>query len=311
MDRITELEVFLSIADEANLTRAAEALGMSVSGVSRALSGLERRLGVRLIQRTTRQMALTPEGRDFAGHAREILSRLHDAEEKVASRAAEPRGTIRIGASLSFALLHLMPMIEAFSRRYPLVRVEIVASNRYLDIIEGGLDLAIRTKQSEPDSGITIRRLAEVPRLLAASPDYLSRHDPPAAPEDLTAHSLLLYTLADDFETLVLTRGDQTRRLPVKGQFVANDGQLIREAALRGLGILQQPSYVIHDDLRAGRLVPVLPDWSPHGLVMNVAYPSRTYLPQRSRLFLDAMLDYFNRNDLRQRWLSCASPERV
>ncbi|MFN3273582.1 MAG: LysR family transcriptional regulator [Paracoccus sp. (in: a-proteobacteria)] len=302
MDRVAELEVFLSIADEANLTRASEVLGMSVSGVSRALSGLERRLGVRLIQRTTRQLALTSEGSEFARSAREILSRMREAEDSVSRGAAEPHGLLRIGASLSFAMLHLVPVIRDFSARYPLVQIDLQASNRYQDIVESGLDLAIRTKVSEPDSSITIRRLAEVPRVLAASPGYLARHGLPASPEDLTRHSLLLYTLADDFETMVLSRGTDTRRFAVKGSFVGNDGQLIRQAAQQDMGILLQPAYILHDDLAAGRLVRVLEDWCPTGLTMNVAYPTRSYLPLRSRLFIDALVTHFAENALEARW---------
>ncbi|MFN4154370.1 MAG: LysR family transcriptional regulator [Paracoccaceae bacterium] len=302
MDRITELQVFAAIAEEANLTRASEALGLSVSGVSRTLSALEARLGVRLVQRTTRQMSLTSEGESFARNAREILNSLHEAEESVIRGAAEPSGTLRIGASLSFALLHLMPVIQTYKARYPLVRIELQASNRYCDIIENGLDLAIRTRRAEADSSVTIRKLAEVPRILAASPDYIARHGTPEHPDDLHRHKLLLYSLAEDWDVLSLSDCGTTRRLNVSGDLVANDGQLLREAALGGMGILIQPAYIIHEDLRAGRLVPVLPGWTPCGLTMNLAYPSRSFLPMRARLFIDSLVGYFRENGFESRW---------
>ncbi|RGP37431.1 LysR family transcriptional regulator [Pseudotabrizicola alkalilacus] len=302
MDRITELQVFAAIAEEANLTRASEVLGLSVSGVSRTLSALETRLGVRLVQRTTRQMSLTSEGESFARNAREILNSLREAEESVIRGAAEPFGTLRIGASLSFALLHLMPVIQTYKARYPLVRIEIQASNRYCDIIENGLDLAIRTRRAEADSSVTIRKLAEVPRMLAAAPGYIARYGTPEHPDDLRKHKLLLYSLAEDWDVLTLTKAGTTSRLNVSGDLVANDGQLLRDAALGGMGILVQPAYIIYDDLRAGRLLPVLPDWTPCGLTMNLAYPTRSFLPMRARLFIDALVGHFRENGFESLW---------
>lgn len=307
MDRITEMQVFVSIAEEASLTRASDTLGLSVSSVSRALSALEQRLGVRLVQRTTRQMALTSEGESFARSARDILGALREAEESASRGVAEPFGTLRVGASLSFALLHLMPVVRGFTERYPRVRIEMQASNRYEDIVEHGLDLAVRTRRTEADSSVTIRKLAEVPRLLAAAPEYLTRHGMPDRPEDLLSHRLLLYSLAEDWDTLVLRRHDETCRLKVSGDLVANDGQLLLRAALDGMGVLMQPAYILQQDLEAGRLVPVLPDWAPDGLVMNIAYPSRSFLPQRTRLFLNALVAHFRDCALEQRWSGLAS----
>lgn len=302
MDRINEMQVFVAIAEEANLTRASDLLGLSVSSVSRALSALEQRLGVRLVQRTTRQMALTSEGESFARSARDILGALREAEETVTRGVAEPFGTLRIGASLSFALLHLMPVIRTFKESYPLVRIEIQASNRYEDIVEHGLDLAVRTRRAEADSSVTIRKLAEVPRVLAAAPGYLAAQGTPARPEDLSAHRLLLYSLADDWDTLVLHRGEEVWRQKVTGDLVANDGQLLRSAALDGMGVLMQPAYIVQDDLEAGRLVRVLPDWAPDSLTMNIAYPSRSFLPVRTRLFLNALVAQFRDGGFEERW---------
>ncbi|GEO84738.1 MULTISPECIES: LysR family transcriptional regulator [Alphaproteobacteria] len=309
MDRFVELEIFTRIAEEANLTRAAEELGLSVSGVSRCLAGLENRLGVRLVQRSTRQLSLTSEGERFARSARDILFNLNEAEASVSLVAAEPRGTLRIGSSLSFALLHLMPVIREFKARYPMVGIDLQASNRYCDIIENGLDVAIRTRLSEVDSSVTIRKLAEVPRLLVASPDYIEKNGTPAEPEDLERHALLLYTLSDDWDHLTFTRNDVRKRLPMKPEIASNDGQLLRRAALDGMGILVQPAYVVHNDLAAGRLVPVLENWTLPRLTMNVVFPSRTHLPARTRLFIDALVMHFRENDLERNWTG--QPDRT
>lgn len=303
MDRFAELEIFTRIAEETNLTRAAEELGLSVSGVSRSLASLENRLGVRLVQRTTRQLSLTAEGERFAQSARDILSNLHEAEASVSLVAAEPRGTLRIGSSLSFALLHLMPVIRQFKTRYPMVQIDLQASNRYCDSIDNALDIAIRTRPAEVDSSLTIRKLAEVPRVLVASPDYLARNGAPEQPEDLNDHALLLYTLAQDWDHLTFTRDGESKRLPMTAELVSNDGQLLLQAALDGMGILVQPAYIVHQDLSAGRLVHVLKDWALPRLSMNLVFPSREHLPARTRLFIDALVTHFRENDLERTWL--------
>ncbi|BAI74421.1 transcriptional regulator (plasmid) [Azospirillum sp. B510] len=302
MDRFTELEVFTKIAEEANLSRAADALGISVSGVSRHLASLENRLGVRLVQRTTRQLYLTPEGESFAANAREILSTMREAEASVSMVVAQPRGTLRIGASLSFGLLHLMPVIREFRARHPLVQIDLKISNRYQDLVESGLDIAIRTRRVEMDSSVTIRKLAETRRLIAASPDYLRERGMPAEPKDLSKHDLLLYSLADDPDHLSLARNGELVRIPLTGQMICNDGQILRQAALDGSGIIIQPAYIVHADIKAGRLVRVLPDWELPRLTMNLAFPSRTHLPARTRLFINALVEHFARHDFEADW---------
>lgn len=306
MDRFTELEVFTRIADEESLTRAADALGLSVSGVSRCLASLENRLGVRLVQRTTRQLSLTLEGVRFARNAREILATLNDAEASVSAVSAEPLGTLRIGASLSFALLHLVPVIRQFKLDHPAVRIDLQVSNRYYDLIENGLDLAIRTRRVETDSSVTIRKLAEVPRLLVATPHYIETHGAPSDPEELVNHAMLLYTLSDDWDHLTFNRNGVTKRLPVNADMMCNDGQALRRAALDDMGILVQPAYIVHDDIESGALVPLLPDWSLHPLTMNIAFPTRVHLPARTRLFIDALVRHFRDNDLERIWSSQA-----
>lgn len=302
MDRFTELEVFTRIADEASLTRAADLLGLSVSGVSRCLTSLENRLGVRLVQRTTRQLSLTLEGERFACKAREILGNLNAAEESVSAVKAEPLGTLRVGASLAFSLLHLMPVIRKFKADHPAVQVDLQISNRYCDLVESGLDLAIRTRRVEADSSVTMRKLAEVPRILTAAPSYLATRGSPTAPEDLECHALLLYTLSDDWDHLAFHRHGVAKRVPVSGDMTCNDSMALKQAALEGMGILVQPAYVVRGDIEAGRLVQVLPDWQLQPLTMNVAFPTRTHLPARTRLFIDALVRYVRDNDLERAW---------
>jgi DNA-binding transcriptional LysR family regulator len=227
---------------------------------------------------------------------------MKEAEASISEAARNPIGLLRIQASLSFCLLHLTPLIPEFTERYPRIRLEIVAANRYLDIIENGIDVAVRTRRVEADSQITIRRLAQTRRLLAATPRYLERHGTPEHPEDLGRHRLLLYTLADNWNELRFRRGAETITVPVNGVLNANDGQLIRAAALDGLGILAQPTYIIHGDLAAGRLVRVLDDWDLPRLTMNIAYRTRAFLPAKTRLFIDFLVEDFRRHEFERLW---------
>lgn len=302
LDRWTEIEVFVQIAESGSISRAAEALGISVSATSRYLMNLEERLNIRLVQRTTRRLSLTGEGEVFCERCRDILGSMKEAEASVSEAARNPTGLLRVQASLSFCLLHLTPLLPAFRERYPRIRIEIVAANRYLDIIENGIDVAVRTRRIEADTQITIRRLAQTRRLLAATPDYLKRFGPPEHPDDLAHHQLILYTLADNWNELRFTRGAETVIVPANGVLNSNDGQIIRAAALDGLGILAQPAYIIHEDLEAGRLVRVLDEWDLPRLTMNLAFPTKAFLPAKTRLFIDFLVDDFRQHDYERLW---------
>ena len=302
MDRWNEIEVFTRVAELGSISKAADALGMSVSATSRHLIGLEERLKVRLIQRTTRQLYLTVEGERFYAQSKEFLQGMKEAEVSISDIALNPTGLLRVSASLSFCLLHLNPLITQFTKEYPKVTFDVVASNRYYDIIENGVDVAIRTRRIESDSSITIRRLAETRRLLAASPEYLARRGVPTHPDELRDHNLILYTLADNWNQFTFRRNGETITVPVTGMINSNDGQIIVKAALDGLGIVAQPTYIIAEDLASKRLVRVLDDWDLPRLTMNIAFPTKAYLPARTRLFIDYLVRRFKDNDYEAQW---------
>lgn len=302
MDKWNEIEVFTHVAELGSVSKAAEALGMSVSATSRHLISLEERLNVRLIQRTTRQLYLTVEGEKFYSRSREFMQGMKEAEQTISEVALNPTGLLRISASLSFCLLHLNPIIAQFAKLYPKVSFDVVSSNRYYDIIENGVDVAIRTRRVEADSSITIRRLAETRRLLAATPEYLERRGVPAAPEDLKNHDLLLYTLADNWNELSFKNGTETTMIAVTGMISSNDGQIIVKAGLDGLGIMAQPTYIIQEYLETGQLVRVLDEWDLPRLTMNIAFPTRAHLPARTRLFIDYLVRTFREHDYESVW---------
>ncbi len=302
MDRWKEIELFVQVAQTGSLSRAAEALALSNAAASRHLSALEELLGARLVERNTRRLYLTDTGQAFFSRAKRILFDLKDAESAVNATSLSPSGVLRISASLSFSLHHVAPLLREYTQRYPDVTVHVESANRYLDIIGNNIDVAIRTREIELDSNITIRRLAETRRILTASPRYFARHDMPKTLADLQRHKLLLYTHSNNPNELRFSRDGVTTTVTVKGVLDANDGQILRVAALDGLGILVQPSYIVYDDIVAGRLVPVLDEWDLPRLTINLAYPSRKHLAAKVRTFIDFIAEHFVKMDYERKW---------
>ncbi|MDD0839596.1 LysR family transcriptional regulator [Curvibacter sp. HBC61] len=304
MDRLTELELFVKVAELGSMGGAAEALGLSNPAASRHLAALESRLSARLVERNTRRLYLTSEGQAFYERARAVLTELQDAETAINSSTLKPSGLLRISASLSFSMQQIAPRLARYHQRYPQVRVHIEAANRYLDMIENGIDVAIRNREFEPDSSITIRRLGSTRRLLCASSAYLAARGTPEHPEDLTGHDFLIYVHANHAHELRLSQGDETRVVPIQGLLESNDGQVLRAAAMNGLGILVQPSYIVYDDIVAGRLVPLLNDWDLPRIQINIAYPNRRHVSAKVRSFIDFMVEEFERDDAERKWTS-------
>jgi DNA-binding transcriptional LysR family regulator len=302
VDRWSEMALFVQVAETGSLSRAAEALGLSNAAASRHLSALEERLGARLVERNTRRLYLTEPGQEFLRRSKGILADLSDAESAVNASTLNPTGMLRVTASLSFSMQHIAPLLPEYTRRYPNVTVHVETANRYLDLIDNNIDIAVRTRESEPDSNITVRRLAETRRILAASPGYLARMGRPRMLDDLARHQVLVYTYANNPHELRFTRDGDTTPVPIKGLLESNDGQVLRAAALDGLGILVQPTYIVYEDIVAGRLVPVLDEWDLPRLTINLAYPSRKHLSAKVRTFIDFMAEHFTRMAYERKW---------
>ncbi|MET4384619.1 DNA-binding transcriptional LysR family regulator [Bradyrhizobium sp. F1.4.3] len=292
MDRLLQLEVFAKTAELGSLSKAADILRMSNAAASRHLSALEERLAVRLIERNTRRQWLTEAGQELLQRCSPLLNELAEAEDAVSDRALSPKGMLRVTSSLSFAMIYMAPMLPAFRKLYPKLDVQIIAANRYPDFIEAGIDVAIRTREQEPDSNIIIRRIGQMRRVLAAAPSYIATHGRPEHPADLARHDMLIYNLANDPYSLRLQKGNAAQTVRIAPTLDSNDGQVIRGAALAGLGILIQPLYIVRGDISAGNLVPVLMDWELPLLTMNVAYQNRVRLPAKIRVFSDFLVDH-------------------
>jgi DNA-binding transcriptional LysR family regulator len=301
MDQWSEYQFFVRVVELGSLSKAAEAMGLSNPSASRQLAALESRLGARLIERSTRRLFVTEVGQDFYDRCKAALDAMKEAVEAVNATTSNPVGILRVTASLSLSLLHVTPLLPGFAERYPNVRVELVAANRYYDIIDNNIDVAIRTREYEPDSSLIVRKLASTRRVLAASPAYLARHGTPKDPQELAAHQLLLYTYHDP-EEMIFRRGEDAVRIPTQAMLEANDGQILRNAALHGHGILAQPMYMIFADLVAGHLVPLLTEWELPALSVNIIHQHRRYVPAKTRAFIDFIVEDFRKQDYQRRW---------
>jgi DNA-binding transcriptional LysR family regulator len=304
MDKIKELEFLVQIANTGSLSKAAEEMGISNPAASRLLTSLESRLDIRLVERNTRRLYFTSEGREFCNRAKSILADLAEAEASVNAASFSPSGNLRVSASLSFAMQQIAPRLPKFQSLYPNVMLHIESSNRYLDLIDNGIDVAIRTREYESDSNITIRKLGKTRRVLTATPRYIAKHGKPSTPLALADHPILIYTLSNNPYELKFTKDKETLTIPIKGVLESNDGQILKSAALESVGLLIQPAYIVYDDIVAGRLIPVLDDWDLPTLQINIAYPSRKYLSAKVRSFIDFMVDEFETNQFEKKWMS-------
>ncbi len=295
MDRLEDLRLFTLVADTRSFTRAAEKLGLSKSAASRRVADLEARLGVRLLHRTTRSISLTQAGQGFCERISQILADLDEAERSVTSELAAPRGTIKIAAPASFGMRHLGKAIAGFVETYPEVSIEMDVSDRFVDLVDEGYDLAVRIGQLK-DSSLIARRICPIRMVVCASPDYLRRRGVPRTPDDLAGHDYLIYTGRNQPGLLSFRKApgsDELRTVKVQGRLCINNGDMLREAAIAGLGIVDQPTFIVGEDLIAGRLQPVLLDYTLSPGALHCVYPANRHLSPKVRVFVDHLAGRF------------------
>ena len=289
------MEIFVEVARAHGFSAAADKIGMSRAQVSKSVMQLEQHLGTRLFNRTTRRVSLTETGKGYLARCVEILHDIAEAEAMTAEQTGEVRGRLTIGAPTSFGILHLQQAIPHYLRRYPQVQISLSLSDRLIDVVDEGFDLVIRIAALE-DSSLIARRLAPCRRLLCASPAYLEERGTPHTPQDLALHNCLVYSneLTPDSWRLQGPAGVETVR--VNGPLCADNGDLLRSAAVAGLGVTLLPSFIVGEDLRAGRLREVLADYCPPEISIYAVYPSRRYLSAKLRSFIDFVAEYFGEN---------------
>jgi len=293
LDRLTGMEVFVRVAGAGSLSGAARAMGMSQTMVTKHLAALEARLGTRLFHRSTRRLAITDAGRRYLDSTERLLADIEAAEAAVAADRVEPRGLLRLNVPLVFGIRQIAPRLATFAARYPQVSIELGLNDRLVDLAEEGWDLAIRIG-SLRDSSLVARRLAPCRMMICAAPTYLAAHGTPRTTAELAGHNCLGYTLAQAGAARWRMGGTAGIDVAVSGNLRANNGDALLAAALAGQGVVYQPSFIVGDDLRAGRLVPITLDVPPSDqlAVYAVYLPDRTP-PAKVRAFIDFLADAF------------------
>ena len=271
MNPFEDMRLFCQVMESGSFTAAAEQLGLSKQFVSRRLIQLEERLGVRLLNRSTRRLDVTPLGQSYYESALRLLGEVEQVEQGITGQNSEPRGTIRLSAPLSFAMAHLGCLLPQFLQRHPQVSVEVDLSDRPVDLIGEGYDLVLRIGTLE-DSTLIARRIASVQRVYCASPDYLAAKGTPLRPEDLADHDCLPYGHGRQVQWRFLSKG-KVQSVNVSGRMRVNNGELLRDTAIAGLGVTYLPTFIVADALQDGRLVTVLEDFAPEALTLSAVYP--------------------------------------
>jgi len=291
MDRLAALEAFARVAETGSFSAAARALALSKSLISRQVSALEAELGARLIARTTRSLALTEVGRGYYEQVARILAQMEEADLSVSQLQATPRGKLRVNAPMSFSLLRLAPVLPDFLALYPEIDVDLSMNDRRVDLMEEGFDLAIRLGRLA-ESSLIARKLGPMQRIVCASPAYLAERGLPQVPADLKVHDCLCYSNADTVDEWRFS-GPEGRPITVevKGRVRANNGDLLRLAALRGLGLVDLPGFLVGADIEAGALVPVLREYIRQEGGVYAVYPHARYLPPKIRVFIDFLAE--------------------
>jgi len=293
MDRSTQMEVFVRVAEEGGFSAAARSLKLTPSAVSKLIGRLEDRLGVRLFHRTTRSLSLTEEGRAFKDRCVEILNDIEQAEAAVSALHDHVTGTLRITATVAFTRVHVLPLLPEFMSLYPDLRVELELSDRPVDLIHDGFDVGLRLQEHMEDESLVARRLAVNRRVICASPDYLELHGTPGTPDDLLDHNCLVHSSLSAFNDWEFESESGVRVMRPKGNFEANSAYALYEAVLAGIGVARLATFVIQRDLKSGRLVPLLTEYEHEKSSILVVYPHRRHLSSKVRAFVDFLVDRF------------------
>lgn len=296
MDRLDEVRLLLAILEGGSLAEAGRRLGLSPPAVTRALAGLEERLGVRLVDRTTRHLAPTEAGRRLADHARRLLADYEEAMAEAAGEAAAPRGRLRIAAPLVFGRRHVAPIVTDFLDAQPAVTAELMLSDRPVDLVEEGVDVALRIG-ALAEGALVARRVGQLRRVLVACPDYLARRGTPTRPEELAGHETVLFSAlgaapewrfaAPDGGPGGGPRGEAEVMVRIAPRLVVTQAEAAVAAACAGRGVVRALSYQVADELAEGRLVRLLREWEPPPVPVQLVFPTARLMAPRLRAFLD------------------------
>jgi DNA-binding transcriptional LysR family regulator len=293
MDVLAGMRVFTAVVNAGSFAGAAEKLELSRGMATRYVAQLEAHLGLRLLNRTTRTLSLTEAGADFHERASQILAMLEEAESSAAQRTSVPRGTLRVTSSVGLGVLGIGQVMTEFLEQHRELNVDLVLNDRVVDLVEEGFDVAIRMGP-RVDPGLVARRIANAPIVLCASAGYLKKQGTPKLPEDLVDYNCLTYSYSSEETEWPFTRDGAEHKVRVSGNFRANNGNVLVNAAIAGLGIIRQPHFLVSEALKRKLLVRVLPAWEAGEHAMYAVYASRRFLPMKVRALIDFLVQRFN-----------------
>lgn len=301
MNQLEDMQIFVVTVDAQSFTAAADRLGLSKQFISRRIAALEERLGVRLLNRTTRKLSITELGRTYYERASKIIEEVNDAECALSNESSSLRGTLRISAPMSFGTLHLGPVIARFLEQHPDMRIELDLSDRFVDVVGEGYDMAIRIGNLD-DSSLVARQIAPAQVVACCSPAYIKRRGKPTSPVDLKQHDCLLYGHNRSVEWLFAEKGrEEGKRRPlpvaVTGRLRANNGELACDAAIAGLGIVLLPTFIVGAALRSKQLVTILEAYAPPPLTIYAVYPQHRQSSQAIRVCTDFLRGAFGKSN--------------
>lgn len=292
MDKFQQMRAFVAVIETGSFVRAADALDLSKTAVSRLVGDLEARLGTRLMHRTTRKLSLTPEGEVFHERCKQLLDDVAEAEAELTVHAGEAIGRLRVNAPVTFGLLHLAPLWPAFMTLHPKVELEVTLADRLVDLVDEGYDLAVRIARLQPSSLVS-RQLSATRLVLCASPEYLRRHGTPEHPDELARHAVIAYSLLSTGERWEFEGPQGPVGVTVTPRMRTNSGDTCCAAALQHQGLVLQPTFLVGPHLASGALVEVLPRYRSITLGVYAVYPSRKHLTPKVRVLIDFLVESF------------------
>jgi DNA-binding transcriptional LysR family regulator len=293
MDRLQSMRVFSKVVEQGSFARAGTALAMSNAVVSRHVADLEQHLGARLLNRTTRSLSLTETGRHYLERVRSILGDIDDADAIASSAAQRPSGTLRIYCHPGFGRGQLAPLLPRFAVEQPDIVLDVTMDDKNVDLVEDGFDVGIYLGIQKIEPSMVARRLATTNVILCAAPAYLARRGTPATPRELSGHDCLNYAYEELRHQWPMRCGGKEFNVPIVSKMISNNGDVLRQAAIAGMGIAMRTTCALDDDLERGRLVRVLPEFYSRRLAIILVYPSRRQLSAKVRSFIDFMVGVF------------------
>ena len=286
MDKLTSMKVFTVVANAGSMSAAAEELDLSKAMVSKHMTYLEELLGCQLLHRSSRGIKLTELGEFYRNRCKQLILQIDETELLISRRNMQPTGTLKISAPTYFGTIHLLPKITNYQKMYPDVNIELRLNDRIVDLVEEGFDLAIRVGKLN-DSSLIARKLTETRLVVCAAPDYLQQQGIPRSPADLVRHNCLIYKPSTARDEWIFKGVEGEFKQPVTGDLVANTGEALQQAAIRGRGLVQLANYLVGPDIEAGRLTSVLDDFQPDAIPVYAVFPERKNLSATVRIFVD------------------------